>query len=372
MQSVKTEPILKSKDKQKKLLIKKIMIWARQGFNSRNIGFHPFLFCASIKPGAQTRHTTLQSYPNAELWKSMSKLSQSGIIQEIQMEILFKLDQVKRNYDSQIIEEFKFRVNNHFDFAFLYKESEQKCVEKNDQYDIPNVQNINHPNLKERDESESKSLAKQVDLCNSRKGSIAKFEKSHYHKLCQFLEKVKHYLDQSSLELRQFYQGVQLFLESQQISTQKKMKIEQVEKVELQEEKQECYLQQNKDDQQQQQNQKLQQLMQQNNQSQSQLNMKSIKNKYQILDEIKLDALTLQPGLAFFLPNYSKMVPEEIEKVKEIEKNFLKELYSFKILHPQEYTPKYILLLWRTQFEPQYKKPTNILPICQQDIIKKE
>lgn len=37
-------------DKQKKLLIKKIMSWVRQSFNKHEIGFHPFLLCVSIKP----------------------------------------------------------------------------------------------------------------------------------------------------------------------------------------------------------------------------------------------------------------------------------------------------------------------------------
>lgn len=54
-----------------------------------------------------------------------------------------------------------------------------------------------------------------------------------------------------------------------------------------------------------------------------------------MLDEIKLDALTLQPGLAFFLPNYDKMLPEEVEKVREIEKKFLTNLYRIKIVNPE-------------------------------------
>ncbi|CAD8202504.1 unnamed protein product [Paramecium octaurelia] len=378
MQQSDDQRTQKPLDKQKKLLIKKIMIWARQGFNSRNIGFHPFLLCASIKPGAQKRHTTLQSYPNAELWRCLSKLNQQEIKTEIQQEILSKLDYVLKNYDASIIKEFKTRVENNFDFAYLYKETEKKKPDENQHLEVSNIQNLNHPNHQEREESESKSLVKQVQLCNTQQGSIAHLENSHYHKLSQFLERVKTFINKSSVELNEFYQGVQIFLESQQKAPLKKLKLEQIGGAEQEEEKQDqsnikCQ-QLNQLEQQQKQNQKQEQEPQQSQQFQQQQRMnKQSKSPQQILDELKLDALKIQPGLAFFLPNYDKMQPEEAEKVKEIEAAFFKELYFLKVLHPQEYNPKQILLIWRFQFESQFKKPINLLPLYQQQhIIKKE
>jgi hypothetical protein len=43
----------KTIEKQKKLLMKKLMNWIRLEFNSREIGFHLLLLCVSIKPGFQ-------------------------------------------------------------------------------------------------------------------------------------------------------------------------------------------------------------------------------------------------------------------------------------------------------------------------------
>ncbi|CAK60791.1 unnamed protein product (macronuclear) [Paramecium tetraurelia] len=377
MKQEDTQLFQKPLDKQKKLLIKKIMIWVRQGFNSRNIGFHPFLLCASIKPGAQKRHTTLQSYPNAELWRCLSKLNQQDIKTEIQQEIQSKLDDVIKNYDVSIIKEFKIRVNNNFDFAYLYKETEKKKPQQNENLEVLDFQNLNHPNQQERDESESKSLVKQILLCNTKQGSIADFENSHYHKLSQFLEKVKPFINQSSIELNQFYQGVQTFLESQQTTPLKKMKLHQIGEAEQEEEKQDQnnikFQKQNLQEQQQKQNLNFEQEEQFNHQSQQQRMNKFNKSPQQLLDELKLDALKTQPGLSFFLPNYDKMSPEEAEKVREIEANYYKELYFLKVLQPQDYNPKQILLIWRLYFEPQFKKPNNLLSLYQQqNIIKKE
>lgn len=57
-------PDKRTLEKQKKLLIKKIMGWIRQCFNDREIGFHPFILCVSIKPSVNSRCATIQSYPN--------------------------------------------------------------------------------------------------------------------------------------------------------------------------------------------------------------------------------------------------------------------------------------------------------------------
>ncbi|CAD8089703.1 unnamed protein product [Paramecium primaurelia] len=314
-------------EKQKKLLIKKIMSWVRQSFNNRQIGFHPFVLCVSIKPSINQRCATIQSYPNQELWKSLHSLQDQELLQQIIQEVSEKTFKLKEKYDYSIIQEFLNRIKNNFDFCKFYKDTQDinfdsdehvsNSTELNENFQIKQFQ---------KSESESKQLLQQIELCNSKKGSIITIEKQHYHKLSQLFEKICLVPKQlQSIEMKKFKNQLQLLLESTQNPKEKQICVQnefQTEKVPNSIQNLDIYVDQ-------------------------------LKNKFQqeIIDEV----LQIAPGLVLFLPSFENTQVNN-DELKQVEQDFFQEILYQKIMAPQNLTPQNIIFAWRYGFEPKIKE----------------
>lgn len=93
----------------------------RQYFNEKQIGFHPLIVCVSIKPGSEHRCSSLQSYPNKQVWKSLTELEKS-VQDEISSYLIQKLSGLCEKTEDPILIEFQNRVQEGFKFDNFYKE----------------------------------------------------------------------------------------------------------------------------------------------------------------------------------------------------------------------------------------------------------
>ncbi|CAD8198641.1 unnamed protein product [Paramecium octaurelia] len=318
-------PDKRTLEKQKKLLIKKIMGWIRQCFNDRQIGFHPFILCVSIKPSVNQRCATIQSYPNQELWKSLHSLQDQELLSQIIQEVSENTFKLKDKYDNSLIQQFLIRIKNNFDFCKFYKETQEQGFDQDEH--ASEFTELNYTNQKtkqfQKNESESKQLLKQIELCNTKQGSIISIEKQHYHKLFQLFEKICSVPEENySTEMRKFRNQLSLLLESTQNPQEKQVCIKndfQTEKVAMLIQNRETY---------------------------------GIE-QYHLLQDIKQEVLSTMPEIVLFLPSEQNNQRIKKDELYKIEEEFFQELYFYKTIDAQVLTPYNITYFWKHYFQPK-------------------
>ncbi|CAD8119461.1 unnamed protein product [Paramecium sonneborni] len=313
--------------KQKKLLIKKIMGWIRQALNVREIGFHPLILCVSIKPSVNQRCATLQSYPNQDLWKSLHTLKEQELLEQIKQEVYEKTFKLKDIYDNSIMQEFLSRIKNNFDFFQFYKKTEEINLDSDEHgsNSAETIQNIQKKKVK-RNESEPKQLLKQIELCNSKSGSIVTIQKQHFHKLSQLFQKISQIPEKlQSGEMKQFKNKLQQFLNYTENLQIKKVCIQNEKQIETEPSAQ-------------------------NDITISEIQIEQLRN--QILEQTKQEIKTIEPGIDLFIPDYKQVSISIREEMKQIEEDYFSELYYQKLNNPENINSKNILIWWRQCFEP--------------------